>query len=204
MSFFNKAKWFLGIVVIFGIVMATNLIDRNNFQRVNEAVVSIYEDRLVAKGLIFDMLQVIHQKEMAIATSDASFFQNNNQQLSKKLNDFVSAFEKTKLTTEELKTLNELKENLVILKISEKLFYDTKFTESAELKAQIQTVKINLNALSSIQLKEGRRQMTISKKAMDMIELFTNLEIYLLIFIAIAIQVIVMYNPKKRKEREEE
>lgn len=204
MSFFNKAKWFLGIVVIFGIVMATNLIDRNNFQRVNDAVVSIYEDRLVAKGLIFDMLQVIHQKEMAIATSDESFFQNNNLQLSKKLNDFVSAFEKTKLTTEELKTLNELKENLVILEISEKLFYDTKFTASAELKAQIQTVKINLNDLSSIQLKEGRRQMTISKKAMDMIELFTNLEIYLLIFIAIAIQVIVMYNPKKRKEREEE
>jgi hypothetical protein len=44
----------------------------------------------------------------------------------------------------------------------------------------------------------------MSQKAIDMIDLFTHLEIYFLIFLAIAIQVIVMYNPKKRKEKEEE
>lgn len=39
--------------------------------------------------------------------------------------------------------------------------------------------------------------MSISKKAIDSVELFTQIEIYLLIFLAIVIQIIVMYNPKK-------
>lgn len=39
--------------------------------------------------------------------------------------------------------------------------------------------------------------MSISKKAIDTVELFTQLEIYILIFLAIVIQIIVIYQPKK-------
>ena len=58
-------------------------------------------------------------------------------------------------------------------------------------------IKDNLYDLTKIQLNEGRRQMSISQKAIDKVELFTQIEIYLLVFLAIAVQVIVMYNPKK-------
>jgi hypothetical protein len=34
-----------------------------------------------------------------------------------------------------------------------------------------------------------------------MVELFTQLEIYILIFLAIVIQVIVIYNPKEEDEK---
>jgi hypothetical protein len=62
---------------------------------------------------------------------------------------------------------------------------------------QIAKIKKNLDDLSKIQLLEGSKQMSISKKAIDSVELFTQIEIYLLIFLAIVIQIIVMYNPKK-------
>ena len=62
---------------------------------------------------------------------------------------------------------------------------------------QIAKIKKNLEDLSKIQLLEGSKQMSISKKAIDSVELFTQIEIYLLIFLAIVIQIIVMYNPKK-------
>ena len=59
----------------------------------------------------------------------------------------------------------------------------------------------NLYDLTKIQLNEGRRQMSISQKAIDTVELFTQIEIYLLVFLAIVVQVIVMYNPKKEKSK---
>lgn len=203
MSFLNKLKWFIGILVVFVIVVATNLIDRKNFSRVNDAVVSIYEDRLVAKGLIFDMLQGVHKKELAAATNDVVFFENSSKNLSEKIKEFIVAFENTKLTAEEVKALSKLKSNLDQLIKDETFFINSKFVEKERYLKSIDNVKINLNDLSNIQMVEGKRQMNISQKAIDMIELFTNLEIYFLIFLAIIVQFIVLYNPKKKKEGEE-
>ncbi|GAL70380.1 hypothetical protein [Jejuia pallidilutea] len=63
----------------------------------------------------------------------------------------------------------------------------------------INNLKENLDELSEIQINEGKRQMSISQKAIDTVELFTQIEIYLLVFLAIVIQIIVMYNPKQNK-----
>lgn len=41
--------------------------------------------------------------------------------------------------------------------------------------------------------------MSISQKAIDKVELFTQIEIYVLIFLAVVVQIVVMYNPKKKK-----
>jgi hypothetical protein len=46
-------------------------------------------------------------------------------------------------------------------------------------------------------LEEGSRQLKISRRAIDTIELFTQIEIYILIFLAIIVQIIVMYKPKE-------
>ena len=62
----------------------------------------------------------------------------------------------------------------------------------------LQSIKANLNNLSKIQLIEGSRQMSISKRAIDTIELYTQIEIYVLVFLAIIIQIIVMYKPKNK------
>lgn len=40
--------------------------------------------------------------------------------------------------------------------------------------------------------------MSISKQALDTVELFTQIEIYILVLLAIIIQIIVMYNPKAK------
>lgn len=61
MAFYNKLKWILGITLIFVLIIATNLIDRNNFVRISNVVTTIYEDRLIASDLIFEMLSSVHQ-----------------------------------------------------------------------------------------------------------------------------------------------
>jgi hypothetical protein len=184
--------------VIFIIVVATNLIDRNNFLRVNDAVVSIYEDRLVAKGFIYDMSQILHEKEKAVLITDSVFMKLNSKQLDEKFKGLLHDFEQTALTAEEEKSLRDLKGNFDAMQQSETSFIDTKFSDNSALLDNMSKLQTNLHDLSKIQLKEGRRQMAISQKAMDMVELFTQIEIYLLIFLAIVVQIIIMYKPKRK------
>ena len=63
---------------------------------------------------------------------------------------------------------------------------------------QLGRVKKNLQKLAKIQLSEGRNKMLVSQKVFKGVELFTRIEIYLLVFIAIVLQVIIFYNPKKK------
>lgn len=78
MDFYNKAKWILGILMIFILIIATNLIDRNNFLRIKDSLDTIYEDRLIVKDLIFKMSKSVQEKELAVARLDTVFFLDKN------------------------------------------------------------------------------------------------------------------------------
>ena len=45
-------------------------------------------------------------------------------------------------------------------------------------------------------MEEGKRQVMISEKAMSSIELFTQMEIYVLLGLAILVQILIMYKPR--------
>lgn len=197
MTFYNKAKWVLGILMIFILIIATNLIDKSNFVRVKDSVVAIYEDRLIANDLIFEISNSIQEKEVAVAVSDSVFFLDRNKQVSKDIQGFVSRFEQTKLTIKEEKIFKDFKNNLEALRNSETTFIQSKFVQNTPINKQISKVKDNLYDLSKIQLNEGKRQMSISEKAISSVELFTQIEIYILILLAILVQIIVIYKPKE-------
>ncbi len=198
MAFYNKVKWILGILLIFVLIIATNLIDKNNFVRVRDSVVTIYEDRLVANDLIFEMLKVVQQKELAVKLSDSTFFKNQNSKTNTDFQSLVSRFEETKLTSKEENVFNDLKRNIKSLLDSESQYLNSDYRNDSKVVQNIEDLKTNLNELSKIQLSEGSRQMSISKRAVDTVELFTQIEIYILVFLAILIQLIVMYKPKEK------
>ena len=198
MGFYNKLKWVLGILMVFVIIVSTNLIDRNNFIRVKDSVVTIYEDRLIATDLIFEMSEAIHTKELAIALEDSIYYTKQNKEANQEVGELISRYELTRLTGNETKIFKELKNNFETLKTLELTYVESSFKQKDLLNQHISELKQNLSELSKIQINEGRKQMSISKKAIDTVELFTQIEIYLLVFLAIIIQIIVMYNPKKK------
>ncbi|TXE16074.1 chemotaxis protein [Psychroserpens burtonensis] len=202
MAFFNKVKWILGILIVFVLIVTTNLIDKNNFIRVRDAVVTIYEDRVVASDLIFDLSKSVQEKEIAAALLDTTFFYNRSEQLDKNILELLSRYDQTKLTKKEKKTLNNLKSDFEDLKVSENILINSNFIEKRSFFNTISDIQENLYNLSKIQLSEGKRQMSISKKAVDKLEIFTQIEIYLLALLAIVIQIIILYKPKQRQETE--
>ncbi|TLF44937.1 MCP four helix bundle domain-containing protein [Maribacter aurantiacus] len=200
MTILNKIKWVLGILMIFVLILATNLIDRNNFLRVKDSVITIYEDRLVVNDIIFEFSQYVHEKEIAMMGKDSTFYGNRNLEINDKIQTLVRRYSETKLTKEEERIFNEFRQNLEELELQERAYVQTNMIERTSLLSKIDDVKENLFDLSKIQLSEGGRQMNISKKAVDSVDLFTRLEIYVLIFLAIIVQVIILYDPKKSSE----
>lgn len=199
MGFYDKVKWVLGLLIIFVLIITTNLIDRNSFVRVRDSVVTIYEDRLIAHNLLFEMSRSINEKELAVAGSDSLFFDNRNHAVNNEIGSLISKFEQTRLTEEEGKVFDKLKTDFDKLKEIEGRQVISSGSTRSSWQDRFEMVKDNLYDLSQIQLIEGNRQMSISKKAIDTVELFTKLEIYILIVLAILVQIIVIYKPKEKQ-----
>lgn len=199
MKLYNKIKWVLGVLMIISLVITTNLVDRNNFLQISNAIETIYEDRLVAKDLIFKISGLINKKEIAAIKADSSFYTNQNNLIDNEIDNYLIRYDQTKLTTKERALLGDFKDNYQVLRENESKFIQSNFMQNALLLQQFPMVKSNLENLAAIQLKEGGRQLQISRRAMDSVELFTQIEIYILIFLAIIVQIIVMYKPKEEE-----
>ena len=197
MTIYKKVKWVLGILMVFVLILTTNLVDRNNFSRVNDSVISIYEDRLLAFDIIFEIFKQLKKKELAIKVSDTTLFLDKNEAINKTIDNFIIRFRTTKTTFEEDIVFNNLKNNIETVKRFENDYIKSNFDDKTNLEDTLEKIDKILDDLSNIQIMEGRRQMSVSKKALSTVEFFTQIEIYLLIFLAIVIQIIVMYKQKQ-------
>jgi hypothetical protein len=197
MTLFNKIKWTAGILLVFAIILTTNLIDKNNFNKLRYSVVTIYEDRIVANDLIFEILLSIREKEIALAMPDSTFFLQRNDKINEGIKNLLEKYEQTKLTNKELKFFNNLKGELKNLESLEKEFINSAFRNDVDLQNSINEIVRNLYDLSKVQLEEGRRQMALSNETMETIDLFTQVEIIFLVLMAVLVQIIILYKPKQ-------
>jgi hypothetical protein len=198
----NKIKWSVGLILVILLIVATNFIDRNNFQRIQDSVYSIYEDRLIAKNFIFDIQIKIHEKEMLLAQQKDSILASERTASQKTILGLVEGLSNTGLTREEKRVLSNLSEEVNSLFNIETTYHNAlnKNSVSKRFKAQIKNISNTLSQLSDIQISEGKRQMQVGKKAMESIELLTQLEVWIMIFLGVLVQFIILYNPKKKVE----
>ena len=196
MAILNKLKWIFGVLLVFFIILATNLIDRDNFLRIKDSTASIYEDRLIAKSIIYDLTKHVHRKEIALLKADSSFYQKENEATNRLIEEALAQFTSTKLTSKEALIFEDLKLSIANLQAKEATLFDAAGKSDQSQLVQIQEIESKLNALAAIQLEEGKRLVLISQKAMNSIELFTQMEIYVLLGLAILVQILIMYKPK--------
>jgi Icc-related predicted phosphoesterase len=196
MAILNKLKWIFGVLLVFFIILATNLIDRDNFLRIKDSTASIYEDRLIAKSIIYDLTKHVHRKEIALLKADSSFYQKENEATNRLIEEALTQFTSTKLTSKEALIFKDLKLSIANLQAKEATLFDAAGKSDQSQLVQIQEIESKLNALAAIQLEEGKRLVLISQKAMNSIELFTQMEIYVLLGLAILVQILIMYKPK--------
>lgn len=196
---FKKIKLILGVLFVFFLILGTNLIDRNNFKKIQSSIETIYEDRLVAQGIIYKMAGYIQQKDMALAISDSSFYLQKNQAINSALNQLIIDYQLTKLTEEEEEVFVDLQRDITALFADEKESAQNLQGNSSKVEKDLNGIKNELQILAEIQLKEGRLVLDDSKKAMRTIELFTQIEIYGLVALAIIFQLLIIGGIRRRK-----
>jgi len=192
MKFLAKIKWIASILLVFFIVLVTNIIDRDNFNKLSYSVKTMYEDRIVAGDLLFEISRVIQDKKIAILSSENQVPESERERQNKALEELIKKYSQTKLTEKEQFIFNQLQDELKSLKQKERNALDKSNPEALE---NIEKIDQNLYDLSKIQLEEGKRQVSISDQTKDTINLFTQAEIIFLILMAVLIQIIILYKP---------
>ncbi|MBC6994020.1 MCP four helix bundle domain-containing protein [Neolewinella lacunae] len=196
MNVFNKVKWVLGISLVFILILTTNLIDRQSFTIVRDAVQTIYADRLVAQNLIYGISVQIGQKELAYVTLPSNEIvatvSANNEQIAANIEQFAT----TKLTPQEEVVFKRLRQGLQELEGLESAVGSGTLLNDA-LTEKVASIRTHLDDLSVIQMQQSRLEVAESNRAIGSADLFTQLEIAALIVMAIAVQVIIIYTPRK-------
>tara|TARA_B100000965_G_scaffold399530_1_gene419695 strand:- start:12182 stop:12802 length:621 start_codon:yes stop_codon:yes gene_type:complete len=199
----DKLKWTAGLLVVFLLILATNLVDRQHFRRVKESVVTIYEDRLVAKDLVFELTLLVEEKRLAILRDDLAFFNGRSKMVNDSIGQFVEQFYGTRLTREEKGFLDSFASHMKELRVLE-ADWASKNKNAQEAKAvflgRIDAMEKDLYALSKIQLAEGKRQLQKATKSVDAMDYLTQLEVIALVIIGLSIQIIVLYKPRNKEE----
>ncbi len=187
------------------LIVATGRVNIRNFEKVQHSIEEIYKDRLVVKGLIFELSSLLNRKEIAIISGDQNFFNRTNESINSQIADHLQAFRETYLTTNEEVTLNRFSEGIKNLESIEKkmnLLDGVVLTrvESSELKSRIKSLQDDLRTLSSIQLSEGERKLRTSERAVKSMHEFESIENYAVLTLGFLILVFILV-PGSRKQQ---
>ena len=175
------------LLAVVGLVLITNWSEQRNAKRIAAAVTTIYEDRLVVEGYIFQLSQHL-QTIGDIIDDDGSAFANKQQLLTshvKEINRINALYAATKLTIAENDNFDRF------IKLCASLHEQITARDYSATKATAQQAESILVVLSSIQMKEAKVQMDNVTDISNFSALVSNLELIILIVIVVLIQVLV-------------
>ncbi|QDV04904.1 Four helix bundle sensory module for signal transduction [Planctomycetes bacterium Poly30] len=194
----SKVKWLFLLLMAFGMVLATSQSKVIESKKVQASTESIYEDRLLVKSLILDLASHLHEKELAYVTSDTDYFASRDIGIDDAIDSAIVRFEQTYLTKVEESTLARFKKKVEALQaLEDELDVASNatlgYTKDSKLAGLVNELQADLKELSSIQMKEGRRQVGIGDKAIGRMALVSSIEIGLLSLIVLASLIVIFY-----------
>ncbi len=201
----KKVMWVGGVLFVFFIVLATNLIDRNHIKGVRASVSTMYKDRLIVKNMLFNISQLTQEKRIAFLLSDSSFYSTRAKNVNDSIYILIDKVSNTVLAQNEVKYLERLHGNFEDVEAMEnKTLKDKTVLQDAEWRKKMDVnlfrIRKNLNLLSDIQIDEGKRELSRVNRAFNTIDLFTNMEIAFLVVLGVIALAVVVFPVLKSKE----
>jgi uncharacterized Zn finger protein len=201
LTHFQKIKIAAASLVVFLLVLATNIMDNNHFDIVQQSLETVLDDRLVAKDYIYKISRQIHLKNKLLYTSDNELMAKANQKANDSIQILVEKYAATELTPKEAQYFESLENNLDKLIQVEKQLYGKSPSEQVAAIEKAETyftrISSNLDVLSEVQLAEGIRQIHYSNRAIENSNLIAKLEIGALIVIGLIIQIFIFFKPSE-------
>ena len=172
-------------VLIFAclLILATGRVNIRNFEKVQSSLEQMFEDRLVVKGLLFDLSAHLHKKEIALLTGDKTFFESENRLVNSQIETHLKTFRETYLTKKEEIVLNEFSlviDQLIALESRTGLDREQWPSPREVLRFQslLNELKSQMKTLSGIQLAEGERKVRGGERAVASMQQIESLELF--------------------------
>jgi hypothetical protein len=197
MNAMKKMRWVVGLGLIFLLVLATNSIDKGNYNKIKSSLVSIYDNRLVAIELLYRMNDKLSEYHLAMHKQYASGMETPVSLPITDLNILMDQYAQTFLTSAEEKKFEQLREEIARLEDMQTGLMNGSTTLS-EVSRELEEISKVFDSLLEIQMREGKSQMAISQQAMDVIDLFSNIEMVVLVVLALLIQFVIIYKSREK------
>ena len=181
----------------FLLVLASNRLDENHFNTVQNTVNSVYQDRVVVQDYIYQLNKIFHGKELRIVRyhqPNAASSENN------KIDIILKDFRNTKLTSHESALLEQLESNFSKLAALE-TSVGKSWNEKNQLTAlnYLKRIQQKLDGLAEVQLDESSQLTKLSNKSLGINSLMSRLEIAFLIIIGVLMIALIFYPEKGLK-----
>lgn len=183
----SKMTAALLLFTVLGVVIVINFSDRSNSTKINKAISSIYEDRLVVGNYIFQDAQYF-QKITHIVENPSyniSEKQENIAALLAKISDLNTLYSKTKLTEEEKLNFDRF------TNLCKEIAQASSAGSLHRVKEQSGEAVAILHNLSSIQISEAKLEMESANSLYNFSTLSSHFEIAILVIIALLIQALI-------------
>ncbi|MBD3581251.1 MCP four helix bundle domain-containing protein [Flavobacterium selenitireducens] len=183
------------LLVVFSVLIVTNQAEKRHSNQISQAASSLYKDRLVVESYIFQYYRHLHHIKETVANGALSESAKiaSIQTETSKIAQLDALYLKTVLTKSEQEHFSEFHKNCAAI---------SGLTNSGNLDgvAQMSTKSLDiLDALSAIQLSEGQVQIDNVGKITSASSLYSQLEMGMLVVVALIIQSLV-FTSRKFKE----
>lgn len=204
----NKVKATIVLTFMLLVIFGKNLLDRKNFNELEQSFSSVYEDRLLVESYIFTISENLFRIKLLVnhcwEETDYSHVIEDIKDYEQKILHTVSTFENTNLTDSEDDFLSDFREIIESnLRIAN---YDLLYSELKGINYEqvhiyneyIERAIGDLEKLSNIQLEEGHRLAINSEKIVTRSRIWAQFEIAALMILLLIIYQLI-YSSKNIK-----
>jgi len=194
----------LVLLAVFLLIYGTNRIDKRHFETAQNAINSVYKDRVLAQDYIYKMNNLIHKKQSQLIEDSRAI----NSSTNKDIETLIALFSETELTRNELNTFNSFRTGFEKLKSKEARFnkkikaqlnneHTDKVNDKNPFEEDLAALQKDLDNLALIQVSESKSVMTIAQKSLNSNQLLSTMEIYALLVVGIIILAVTFYRIEK-------
>ncbi len=186
-SFQHKLTASLVLFMVIVLVMFTNMRERTHASQINEAISTIYNDRLMVESYIFQFAEHLHQVIDVLDNPELSDKDKQGQAVEPvlKMKTLNHAYSETRLTPDEEVAFRKF---TLLSHCIENHIASGRFDDGKKVSRKALLV---LNQLSAIQVKEAKLQLTHAQKLFSSTNLTARFEMGVLIIAALLIQALV-------------
>jgi hypothetical protein len=186
-SFQHKLTASLLLFIVIGLVMFTNMRERTHSSQINEAISTIYNDRLMVESYIFQFAEHLHQVIDVLDNPELSEALKQGQAVEpvREMKILHQAYRETRLTPDEEIAFNDFTQLSHSIETHIKA---GKFDEGKKASRKALSV---LSQLSVIQVKEAKLQLTHAQKLFSSTDLNARFEMGVLIVAFLMVQALL-------------